>query len=107
MSVKWHKEMKMDDPDTYTAEQDGYTAVIVENTDNDSDSELEIANGDGRTEYTFKGTIDACKKSAEKWLEPEALCGNCGWRGDEDDLIDDIYDEGAGHKYCPECDLSV
>ena len=45
-----------------------------------------------------------------KEIEPEIgeeFCGNCGWTGDSADLIDDIYNEGAGHKYCPECELSL
>jgi hypothetical protein len=37
----------------------------------------------------------------------EECCGNCGWTGDREDCLDDIYNEGAGHYYCPNCELSI
>lgn len=37
----------------------------------------------------------------------EALCHHCGWEGGSDELLDDIYNEGCGHLYCPECSLSI
>jgi len=34
-------------------------------------------------------------------------CSNCGWSGPESRLLDDIYEEGEGHMYCPECESSI
>ena len=39
--------------------------------------------------------------------ENTECCGNCGWEGTAEELLDDVYQEGVGHKYCPECMLSI
>jgi len=52
-------------------------------------------------------TVTVEEDGAEVKSAAEAFCANCGWKGPESELLDDIYDEGEGHMYCPECELST
>ena len=44
---------------------------------------------------------------SEQAAEDKEICDLCGWYGLSEDVDVDIYNEGKGNKYCPECESPV